>query len=113
MPPRWFNDCIFSFNYQTFGSEQLIIIDVGNNGKHYSTSVDNGNCPKEFISFLFGDSTQSTSVTTANMLDKDVYNCDFDYKPEYGDFSFHSDVATRMNSQLPWICFNYTTDKLN
>lgn len=113
MVPRFFHDCIYSFNNQIFDTEQLIIVDIDNKGTHFSTSYGYGQCPKPFIGLIFGDSNRSTVVTTTNMLDKDVYNCDFEYKTQYGDFTFKADIAVRMSQQLPWHCFNYTKDKLN
>ena len=113
LPPRWFRDFIFSMNEQVFDTESLVIVDIGNTQTHFSTAVDSGFCPKPFIGLIFGDVNRSTSVTTKNMLDKDVYNCNFEYTSKYGEFVFKCDIAIRTNSQLPWICLNFTTDKLN
>ena len=113
MPPRWFNDCIYSLNNTNWGGETLQIEKIGNDNDHFSTFGESGNCPKPFVSFMFGDEYQSTVVTTTDLIDKDGYNYDFEYKTEYGEFVIESDIAIRTEPHLPFQCYNDTNDILN
>ena len=113
MPPRWFNDCVYSFNKTEWDNQTLFIEKIGNNNDHYSTFGDSGNCPKEFMSYMFGNEYQSTVVTTTDLIDKDGYNYNFKYKSEWGEFVIESDIAIRTDPNLPWQTYNDTNDILN
>ena len=112
MPPRFFKDIILINNGNYYNNEKLCIVNIRNKGKKYSTSVINGHCPKQFISWLFGDSQDSTIVVNRDGSQSDVCNCNFQFLSEFGDFKFKARVVHRHRSDLPWIGYAGTVDSL-